>query len=494
MKLSGLMFCLWISLTVFFIKAVTESKTHVILNMILENIFTEEKVYLMKKVDKDIIKNAVHMAWPAIIESFFFAFAGLVDSLMVSSLGASAVAAVGLTTQPKFIGLAVFLALNVAISALIARRRGEQRQEAANGVLCTALLFIIMVSILLSLIFVTLADEIIHLCGSAVSTHNPAVVYYRIIMGGMIFNCIQMGINAAQRGAGNTKITMRTNVTSSIVNVVFNYLLIGGHFGFPALGIHGAALATVLGSVVGCIMSISSLRNKEGFISIVYIIKHKVRPSFEAFLSLVKIGYSVFFEQLLMRIGLMATALMAARQGTDAMAAHQVGMNIMALTFSCGDGLQAAAVALIGRSLGEKNKELAKEYGKACRILGWSLSCVLVMVYLLGAETLMRLFFEEEQIVRIGVRIMRIIMCIAIFQILQVIYMGCLRGAGDTFYTASVSAVSVTVIRTFVSYFCGYVLHLGIVGIWMGILSDQMFRYFLASMRFRAGKWTQIKI
>ncbi len=82
------------------------------------------------------------MAWPAIIESFFTAFAGLVDSLMVSALGAEAVAAVGLTTQPKFVGLSLFFALNVAVSALVARRRGENRQEEANRILYTTVIFI----------------------------------------------------------------------------------------------------------------------------------------------------------------------------------------------------------------------------------------------------------------------------------------------------------------------------------------------------------------
>ena len=87
---------------------------------------------LKGKYHKDTFQTAVNMAWPAIVESFFIAFAGLVDSLMVSSLGSYAVAAVGLTTQPKLLGLAFFFALNVSISALVARRRGEQRQGAAN--------------------------------------------------------------------------------------------------------------------------------------------------------------------------------------------------------------------------------------------------------------------------------------------------------------------------------------------------------------------------
>ena len=95
-------------------------------------------------------------------------------------------------------------------------------------------------------------------------------------MGGMIFNCIQMGVNAAQRGAGNTKITMRTNVTSNTINIILNYLFINGHLGFPALGIQGAALATVSGTVVGCIMSIISITKKDSFLSIPYIINKKI--------------------------------------------------------------------------------------------------------------------------------------------------------------------------------------------------------------------------
>ena len=236
------------------------------------------------------------MAWPAIVESFFVAFAGLIDSLMVSSLGSYAVAAVGLTTQPKLLGLALFFALNVAISALVARRRGEKKQDSANEILLTAIFFIVIAAIISSIAFVFFASAIIGLCGSTADTHNDAVVYFRIIMGGMIFNCIQMGINAAQRGAGNTKITMRTNVTSNTINILLNYLLINGRFGFPALGIRGAALATISGTVVACIMSVASIFKKESFLSIPYILEQHIRPTLSAFLNLIRVAYSVFFR------------------------------------------------------------------------------------------------------------------------------------------------------------------------------------------------------
>lgn len=448
----------------------------------------------MFQYPKEDVRKAINMAWPAVLESFFTAFAGLVDSLMVSSLGASAVAAVGLTTQPKLVGLALFFAANVSISALVARRKGEGNKEGANRIFATFLIFILAASVIISFLTVALADPIIRMCGSEADTHASAVLYYRIIMGGMLFNCVQMGVNAAQRGAGNTRITMRTNLVSNAINIILNYLLIQGHFGFPALGIRGAALATVAGTVVASLMSLWSVRKEDNFVSLTYILRQRIRPGVEAMKQIIHVGYSVFAEQLLMRIGFMMTSVMAAHQGTSAMAAHQVGMNVMSLSFSFGDGLQATAVALIGYSLGAGQPDKAKEYGAICRMLGGLISVALAVIYFFGGGWLYGLFFEEAEIISIGIQIMRIIIVVVMLQIAQVIYMGCLRGAGDTLYTAIASTISVTVIRTVGSYFFGYVLDWGIAGIWMGVVADQLARFLFASIRFKQGKWTRIRI
>ncbi len=448
----------------------------------------------MKTYDKALVKETLNMAWPAVFESFFMAFVGLVDSYMVSSLGKNAVAAVGLTSQPRFVALSVFFALNVSVSALVARRKGENKKDEANSILASAFSFAMILGLIISFLFTFYAGFIMKFAGSNQDTHEMSVQYFEIIMGGMIFNCISMCINSAQRGVGNTKITMRTNVTSNLVNVVFNYLLIGGHLGFPALGVRGAAYATVLGTVIAAIMSVCSLFKKDCFVSIPYIIAHKIKPSVEGFKSIIKVGYSVFFEQILMRIGFVATAMMAAKKGTSPMAAHQVGMNILSLTFAFGDGLQSTAVALIGRSLGARKPDLAKEYGRICRMLGAIVTVVLTIVYFFGARTLMSAFFDEEDVIAMGVSIMRVVIFIVMFQIGQVIYMGALRGAGDTGYTAVASIISVTVVRTIFSYFCGFTLGWGIVGIWLGILADQVSRFLFGSIRFKQGKWTEIKI
>ena len=444
---------------------------------------------------KELILEAIRMAWPAVLESFFVALAGMIDTMMVSTLGTYAVAAVGLTTQPKFIALALFLSSNIAVNALAARRFGQKNRENANKILYTAIVFVIISAVIISTVTFIGADQIIRWCGSNADTHEAGVTYFRVIQAGMIFNVLSLVINAAQRGCGNTQIAMTTNVTSSIINIVFNYLLIGGNFGFPRLGMFGAALATVLGTVVACIMSIISISKSDCFLSIPYIIKHKIKPGFDAFRSIISLSFNLLLENIAMRIGFLTTSIIAAKLGTDAFAAHQVGMNLLSLAFSLGDGMQVAAVALIGRSLGEKNTEKAKHYGNICQKIGFIISVVLAVIMFFFGREIFSLFFNKADILDMGVLISRYIMIIVLFQVSQIIFAGCLRGAGDIKYCLWASLISVTIIRTFVTWsLAGGILNLGLSGIWLGVLSDQLSRFIFLSIRFREGKWTEIAI
>ena len=441
-----------------------------------------------------LFRETIQTAWPAVLESFFISLAGMIDTMMVSSLGTYAVSAVGLTTQPKFITLCFFFAINVAVSALVARRRGQNDQKNANEVLVTAFVISIVLCVILTVVSIMFADPIIRFSGSAADTHEPAVTYFRIIQGGMIFNVISMVINAAQRGSGNTRIAMTTNVASSIVNIIFNYLLIGGNLGFPKWGLSGAAIATVLGTVVAAVMSIRSLFRKTSYVSIPYIIRNRIHPVSHTLSSITSLGGNMLAENIAMRVGFLVTSLLAARLGTDAFAAHNVGMNFLSLAFSFGDGMQVAAVALIGRSLGEKNPEKAKRYGNTCQFVGAMISLVLAGILFFFGRELFGLFFTQEDILEDGVMLSRFIMVIVLFQISQIIFGGCLRGAGDVKYTLVSSLISVTLIRSIVTYLLVVVWPMGLVGIWVGVLSDQLSRFILLGIRFKRGKWVEYQI
>ena len=439
-------------------------------------------------------KKAISVAWPAMTESFFVTLAGMIDTMMVAELGSYAVAAVGLTNQPKFIGLTIFFGINVAVSALIARRRGENRRESAHEILLTATGLTIVLCAVITVLFVVFAPQIMEMAGSNEDTHEAAVEYFQIIMGGMFFNVLTMIINAAQRGSGNTRISMTTNLTSSVVNVVFNYLLIGGHLGFPAMGIRGAAIATVLGTVVSAGMAVHSLFRKSSYVRIPDMIRQKIRITRESLKSIWGLTYTSSLENIAMRIGFLATALLAARLGTDEFAAHNIGMNLLGLGFSFADGMQVAAVALTDRALGEGNKEEAKAYGGICQRIGFLISVVLALLLLVGGRWYYSLYFTEAHILDMGVIITRYVMFIVLLQISQIIYTGCMRAAGDVKYTLAGALISVTLIRTAVTVLLVLVFNLGLHGIWLGVMSDQLSRFTLMRMRFRKGKWVDIRI
>ena len=439
-------------------------------------------------------KRALQIAWPSVLESFFISLAGLIDTFMVSSIGSSAVAAIGLTTQPKFIALSIFIAIAVSVSALVARRKGEEDKKMANQTMVTAMIVSVSLCIVISAIFIIFTPLIMRLSGSSPDTHDLGVSYFKIIMAGMIFNVISMTINAGQRGSGNTQIAFTTNLVSSIINIFFNYLLINGNFGFPKLGVTGAAIATVLGAFVAAIMSFSSLFRKSSYMSFRLIKKYKLHFSNFIFKEILGLGSNIFVENIAARIGFLVTAITAAKLGTDQFAAHNVGMNLLSITFSFGDGMQVAAVALTGNALGARKKEEAIKYGKTCQEIGLSISIILSVILVLFRKNIFRMFFDDENIIAMGSIITFYLIFIVIFQISQIIFGGALRAAGDVKYTLAVSLISITFIRSAATIFFVNILHLGIQGIWMGIIADQISRFIGLWLRFRKGDWVNIEI
>ena len=448
----------------------------------------------MRQNRHEMLIEAVQMAWPAVMESFFVALAGLIDTMMVATLGSYAVAAVGLTQQPKFISLTLFFGINVAVSAVVARRKGEQRRRAANEMLATALVTATVLCILMTVLFLVGTPALMRFAGSNPDTHKSAVIYFRIIIGGSFFNIITMVINSAQRGSGNTRISMVTNLVSSCVNIVFNYLLIGGHCGFPALGVTGAALATVLGTVVAFVMSVHSLFLNHSYVSIPFIVREKIGYTRDALQNIIHLGVNICLENLAMRVGFVATAMLAARLGTDEFAAHNIGMNILSLTFSVADGMQAASVALSGQALGAGDKKRAMQYGNICQHIGLGISVFMSFLLIIGGRWFYSLNFKEAHIVEMGVLICRFTCVIVLLQVSQVIFSACLRAAGDVRYALIVSLISVTIIRTISTWTLVNIFHLGLVGVWLGILTDQATRFVLMGHRFRQGKWLDIRI
>lgn len=441
---------------------------------------------------KEIFKRTVAIAWPSVLESFLVSIVAMVDNIMVSSLGTYAIAAVGLTSQPKFIFFAIIISMNVAVSALVARRRGEGDQQGANRVVKQALVIAALLIGVITFLSTTFAEPLLWFCGAQPDTIEASTAYFRIIMGFSCFQLFSMVLNAAQRGVGKTKIAMVTNMVSNVINVVFNYLLIGGNFGFPALGVKGAAIATVMGTFAAFVISVASIFKKKGYLNVRFM-KGKLFDR-ETLLGIAKLTGGTITEQLCFRFGFLTFSMIVANLGTTAYATHQIAMNCMHISFAFGDGFSVAAVSLVGMNLGAKRSDLAKVYGIACKRLGRMFAIVTSLFFVFCGRYIFYMFTDDISIIDMGTIIVRILAVILFFQIDQVITSGCLKGAGDTKFVAKVAFISVALIRPISSYTFCYPLALGLIGAWCGTLCDQLCRNVLNARRFKSGEWTKIKI
>jgi len=328
--------------------------------------------------------------------------------------------------------------------------------------------------------------------GAQASYLPDALIYFRIIIIGGFFYLLSLTITAAQRGAGNTKISLTTNLTANLVNIFFNWLLIFGVWIFPRWGVMGAAVATAIGNFAGLLLAIRSITKKDSFLQL------KLSDNWHMDVPMLKTMWSIssssLVEQIFIRIGFLMYAKAVAGLGTIEFATHNIAMQVMSITFSVGDGLSIACTALVGHSLGAKRPTLAILYGRVSQRIGLMISLVLAALIIVFRARIMGLFSIDPEVLALGENILIILAICVVFQISQVITIGSLRGAGDVKFVAMLSMISVTFMRPILTYLLAYTLGLGLYGAWFSVILDQAVRFGVGRYRFQKAQWTKIVV
>lgn len=442
--------------------------------------------------------NLISIALPSVCEMVLMSLIGSVDTMMVGTLGTDAIAAVGLVGQPRMLMLCMFMALNVGVTAIVARRKGEGLQKEANQTLRNALVIIIAMSVAMMTLALAFSRPLMTFAGAQEDTIDMANAYFRILACALPINALTMCINAAQRGTGNTKTTMYVNIVANLVNVCWNYLLINGNLGFPKLGVEGAAIATDIGICVGFILALCSLisgSRRHDFLQV--SLKDNWKLDKKTVRGIFKLGGNAMVEQAALRFGFFTYAKIVASLGTDAFAAHQVCMQFLNLSFNFADGIGVAGTSLVGQMMGKKRVDLSVVYGKCSQRLAFTVAIILATSIVIFRAQLVSLFMnpgDSQQVYDLAVRVMLVVALFQPFQTSSVVYSGCLRGAGDTKYVARVMMICVALIRPVAAFTAVHILHVGLIGGWMASLLDMIIRMALVSRRFSSGKWHDIKV
>ena len=431
------------------------------------------------------------LAIPSMLAQFVNVLYSIVDRMYIGNIpviGDAALAGAGVCGPIVTLVSSFAFLVGVGGAPLMAMSMGAGDRERARKILSNCAMMLTVLAVVLTIVLLLTKDAMLMAFGASEETFVYADSYLTIYVLGTAFAILSVGLNQLIICLGLSGIGMTTVLIGAALNIaldpVFIFLL--------GLEVRGAAIATVLGTVVACGMSLRSALHRDHFISL----RRRIRISFdrETLRAIMNIGSSTLAEQMFLRIGFLTYSIIVANLGTTAFAAHQVGMNIMSISFSFGDGLSVASVALVGRSLGEKRRDLARIYGGICQKVGVFFSAVLSVIYLVFSRQIFLLFSDETDILSYGDMIMRLMVVVVFLQISQVVFTGCLRGAGDAKYTALVSLISVAFVRPFSGWLLCYPLGLGLFGAWLGLATDQLVRFLMTYIRFRKGKWVNLKI
>ena len=444
--------------------------------------------------------DIMRIAWPSLVELLLTSLVSMADMIMVGSMpnGDDAISAVSLANQPKFMFVSLIIALNVGVTAAIARDRGAEQHDKANNTLMQGLLMSLGVCIFGSLMGFIFAEPLVRFMANGSLSEeiiSMSTTYLRIQMAGFMTMGITATYTAAFRGTGNSQLPMVYNVTANLVNIVLNYLLINGHFGFPALGVAGASIATVIGQAIALVMAvISAGTGKYYFNARLSDYFHGFKVDVKTIGRIVKVGIPSLIEQLIMRVGIILFSRQVATLGQPGYATHQICMNIQSLSFMLGQAMAVSSTTLVGQSLGKIRPDMAEHYSRRCTYLGLVISVILGAFFAFFGTTVVSWYSDTPAVIQASIPVMAILGALQPVQTPQFILSGSLRGAGATRATAVITLVCVLCLRPLAGELFIRILGWGLIGAWIAVALDQIVRTLLVIYFYARGTWKKIKV
>ncbi len=437
----------------------------------------------------------LQLMWPALLENVLATLVSMADTIMVSALGTGAINAVGLCTQPRFIVFSAFMALGTGTTALVARAKGAGNRDEANHAMMQSLLLALGIVLVMCAAMLLWYQPLIRFIAGkniAEETVQDAFSYFRVQIYGFPLLGLIFIMTAALRGAGNTRAAFYSNSASNIVNVIMNYLLIQGHFGFPALGVEGASIATVIGQGVAFCFCLYLLLSGRQFVT--FRGGRTLRPDAHMIRRVARIGMPALLEQVIMRVGMMVFTLIVTSLGDISYATHNIAMNIQSMSFTTGMSFGIAATTLTGQTLGRKRPDLSRWYVRQAIRMSYVASFVVAFVMFFFGGAIASVYSKEAQVLALAAVVLRIIAVANPLSNTRFVYNSALRGAGDARFTAVSTFLGIVVVRPLIAVILVFALKTRLPGVWIALVSDALLCYGLGKWRWATGKWAQIKV
>jgi len=436
----------------------------------------------------------LRLSTPVIISTLSFTVMQFVDRLMVSRLGTDALAAMLPATfvgmLPSGFALGAMSSLNTFVSQGFGR--GE-RSECSSYF--WQMVYMGMVYCLLAVTILWPAAPLIFaVMGQPPGVADLEVVYFRILLYAHVAAVINWASNQFFMGIHRPLVTMLSALCGQAVNIAANYVLIFGRFGLPAMGIAGAGWGTVLGISTSTLINLAAFLSPQ--INREFSSRHMLHPDLAKMRDLLAVGVPAGFG-LVVNVALWGIVLSAlvGRFGKEALAATSAVLSCTSLAAMPVVGIGTALTAAVGKAIGAGSKDLAVKQTRLCLKMGSLYMGFVGACFFFLRDLLMVFWSHDPQVVAVG---SRILICAALYQVFhaaRIIYIGALRGAGDTVWPAVVSGAGSIIVLGFGGLLIARLVpSLGATGPWMAATLSIVAVGLATAWRFTHGRWMAIDL
>lgn len=425
---------------------------------------------------KEHLRRNVVLATPVMVGQLGHIMVSVADTAMVGQVGVIPLAAATFGSTFFHVLLLFGIGVSYAITPLVAATDEKDRSRLLsilqNGLAVNVILGIILVVIGFAIV------PFLHLFGQEAPVAEAAGPYLMIIISSIFPALIFQTFRQYSEGLSDTLRPMVVSIVANLVNVGLNYLLIFGKFGFPEMGIQGAGYATLISRVVMGILMVVLIRNKfRGFtFSFDKVVMKQV----------IKLGVPSGM-QYIFEIGAFATAaIMVGWLGAKELAAHQIALNLAAITYMASTGIAAASTIRVGNQLGLKDVKTLRGAGYSCFALAAGFMAICGLLFIILRNFLPSLYIDNAEVQQLSASLLIIAAGFQISDGAQAVGLGVLRGLTDVKIPTLVTFIAFFILSIPGGYFLGFTLGLGVQGVWYALSGGLTIAAILHLIRFNS--------
>ncbi|MCQ2588377.1 MAG: MATE family efflux transporter [Treponema sp.] len=425
---------------------------------------------------------------PIAMEQIMRILVSSVDTLMLSSYSNSAVAAVGLVSQYVFFLNLVFSVIGTGCSIVLAQYNGAQKEKSSLNHIAQASFVMMLIASIFITVLVIFGTSPLLSCYTLEDDVRTFAWQYFVVYGGIFcfFNGFSLLQGAILRSYGHTSEAMIVSIVANIINVVGNALSLYGWFGLPVFGVYGVAAASGVASLVSCILFAYFIKRRK---DVYFSFKGIFKVPGNSFRMILKVGVPTAGESLSYNVANIVVMAMISTLGTYAMSAQVYCQTIVRYVFAVAVSIGNATQIKAGYLVGAKQSDVAYKKIMLYQLVALAVSMGMIVIVNIFSKPIVNWFVEIEEVSSLVRTLLIYSAYIEFGRTFNLVYVGALKGAGDIRFPVLYAIFSNWVILVLGSYLLGIVCHLGLIGFWLAIGTDETTRGIVMLLRWRSKRW-----